>query len=325
LFYFGEKGKRGSVLFLFLFNKNKKQKQKKMMSIQQHDPRPLLLFDSPQRRDAFYKALNWIELEQPPIEMGTTFVYQYQTPFGEAFMASIRVMGGALGFIETAHGLTPHFVGHVIIFHPELEPGSVIRPNLNGAMRELVNPSMQDVVAILNLAVGAEEMAQLLDIHPMQDRRRNAARGNVLDLDAIFALGRGNHAPPIPAEADQADADLQRGLLLSMEQPPPPMDLIPVEEAWLTVLKEKADPIKPGQPVCVVCKDKRASICFITCGHQVTCDECCLIMRQLPNAMRNCPICRLLPRSIVRPITSEEAPPPLLVEKKKPAKKRAKK
>jgi hypothetical protein len=70
---------------------------------------------------------------------------------------------------------------------------------------------------------------------------------------------------------------------------------------WKIHLRDKHDPIKEGHEVCCVCKDARASICFLECRHQIMCTECVELTWSNPNAPKGCPVCRVEVKNIVKP------------------------
>lgn len=62
---------------------------------------------------------------------------------------------------------------------------------------------------------------------------------------------------------------------------------------------EAAEEALPGDPLCVACKENKASYCFLPCYHQVACDKCASAMQE------SCPVCRGKPDELIRPIISE--------------------
>lgn len=78
-----------------------------------------------------------------------------------------------------------------------------------------------------------------------------------------------------------------------------------LQDSWKRVLKVKSDPIEsPSDPVCIVCRSHKATICFVECMHTVLCDECVSHMWTMPNRRGECPVCRVVPSAIVRPISA---------------------
>jgi hypothetical protein len=74
---------------------------------------------------------------------------------------------------------------------------------------------------------------------------------------------------------------------------------------WEETLKE-AEVAKPGDPVCITCRENRASILFAECCHQVMCDVCVRQMWTLPGVRRECPVCKDAVDTIKRPFLAEK-------------------
>lgn len=137
------------------------------------------------------------------------------------------------------------------------------------------------------------------------------------------------------SDADDNDADEEsrqlhdalRASLLDYERnsrmriAPPPTVAAPPPPGWEAILKAQSDAIVAGQPECVVCCDKRASICFVECGHQVACDECVRTLWTRTDLRHECPCCRMECKTIVRPIVSSVSS---AAETREPQQKRAK-
>lgn len=73
---------------------------------------------------------------------------------------------------------------------------------------------------------------------------------------------------------------------------------------WQDVLKESTL-AQTGEAMCITCCDKAASVCFVPCGHQIMCDDCVKTMWEASDIEKKCPVCTRVPRSIVRPVTSQ--------------------
>lgn len=71
----------------------------------------------------------------------------------------------------------------------------------------------------------------------------------------------------------------------------------PLPEQWEKVLQSSED-AKEGDATCAICSEKRASICFVECGHMSTCDDC---VREWGSRQDTCPYCRATVERIVRP------------------------
>ncbi len=82
---------------------------------------------------------------------------------------------------------------------------------------------------------------------------------------------------------------------------------IPFKREWSDIARETADEIVKGQPKCVVCKAKRATICFVECNHQAVCDECVREIWTRTDVKHECPVCRTPCAQIVRPMVVETA------------------
>ncbi|CAL1549161.1 unnamed protein product [Lymnaea stagnalis] len=61
-------------------------------------------------------------------------------------------------------------------------------------------------------------------------------------------------------------------------------------------LKEKNNQLRQ-QTVCKICMDKEVAVVFLPCGHLVSCAECA-------SGMKDCPICRVTVKGIVRAFMS---------------------
>jgi len=113
-------------------------------------------------------------------------------------------------------------------------------------------------------------------------------------------------APDAPAPAQEEeddDAQLQLGIAASLveEQPEPPAR--PLKRTCQEVLDaDIPDLATAGQPVCIACQKHRASICFVSCGHQSMCGPC---LRQWLEASPHCPMCRNTNIDVIRPFWSE--------------------
>lgn len=82
---------------------------------------------------------------------------------------------------------------------------------------------------------------------------------------------------------------------------------IPFKREWNEIAHETADEIVAGQPMCVVCRLKRATICFVDCNHQAVCDECVREIYTRTDVNHECPVCRKSCAQIARPIVVETA------------------
>lgn len=80
-----------------------------------------------------------------------------------------------------------------------------------------------------------------------------------------------------------------------------------VPSQWECVLHAQSDPVEPGLPVCGICLDKRATICFVECGDMAACDECVRAWASHAQLQFRCPFCRVVVKNIVRPRLSNTA------------------
>jgi hypothetical protein len=82
---------------------------------------------------------------------------------------------------------------------------------------------------------------------------------------------------------------------------------VPFVREWSSIVRDASDPIVVGQPICCVCLEKRASICFVECNHQCMCDECVREVWTRSDVKHECPVCRNESVQVVRPIHSSTA------------------
>jgi len=78
----------------------------------------------------------------------------------------------------------------------------------------------------------------------------------------------------------------------------------PLPAEYVAVLRGAERAPANGTQTCAVCMNKRASICFIPCGHQHLCDNCVKQWwRKAPlDDDWRCPTCRAEIENMVRPI-----------------------
>lgn len=79
---------------------------------------------------------------------------------------------------------------------------------------------------------------------------------------------------------------------------------VKIEKTWEQILHETPDPVAtPSDPVCCVCFEFRASICFVDCSHQACCDKCAREILTRDDTKKECPVCREpISTKIIRPI-----------------------
>lgn len=258
---------------------------------------PLIIFWSFRARDAFKLGLNLIQETDDPIELPNNHqIYMYTLQTNKTlYMTVCRAPNGTAGFKAKAEELYAHFRGPIFIFHRDLVVTAADRQFHN----VFINYPLQVVLSILDVFVNDQDMSRMVAALGLPLRRQ-------LFPDPFFA-------PPLPpppqAAAEVAhndDEELQRALRASEEeharalaaQAPPQ---ITREMDAVLKLPELA---KPGDPLCAVCSEYKATICIVKCGHQALCDEC---VPQL--VKRECVICRVEFGPIVRPFWSHVKAP----------------
>ena len=83
-----------------------------------------------------------------------------------------------------------------------------------------------------------------------------------------------------------------------------------IEKTWEEKLKPNPEPVDENgvDPVCVVCMEYKATICFVDCEHQVCCDQCVRNILSRKDTKVRCPVClEPISTKIVRPITSSSS------------------
>jgi len=102
---------------------------------------------------------------------------------------------------------------------------------------------------------------------------------------------------------NDADDDGQLALALSASlaerQPSPPRRAI--KRTWQEVMHQDGEAAKPGEAVCIACKENRASICITPCAHQVLCDRCARHWMEIGG---KCPVCKGECEDLIRPFVS---------------------
>jgi hypothetical protein len=115
-----------------------------------------------------------------------------------------------------------------------------------------------------------------------------------------------------PSDDDDEDDDfvLVQDASLNQNQPPPRVGEVKrrkIEKTWEEILKPKSEPVveQSLDPVCVICMENKATICFVDCQHQVCCDECVRNILSRKDTKVRCPVClEPISTKIVRPIYS---------------------
>jgi hypothetical protein len=233
-----------------------------------------------------------------------------QSPRGRLYLSVVRAPGGVPGFLEKSSRLFRRFLGPIFVFHPDLpsDHPDATRTNI------IMNPSLAHCGRVFGVSLSDSQRATLSTITAstsgITSRRTTRRPEPELSLESIFAdesFSGGGHGD------GASDEELQQAIRVSIQEQEQLAQeqarvTVPLQRSWQNVLRAKSEPVVPGQPVCMVCLQSRASICFVDCGHQVACDECIAIMWSRADVAHSCPVCRSACTQIVRPYTSELAP-----------------
>ncbi len=287
---------------------------------------PLLVFQSFVARDDFCSCLGLIEGSSPETRVDGAYVthcHRRDSPNSLVNVTVLRVPGGAQCFRAKVSSLCAHFPGFIFVFHAELPRNAALQGGRH--QKVLLNPRVEDYCSILRIFVNDRQRAFLSTFEssatsglvrwvPPSPVTHHLREEEELDLDDIF--NPTTAAAAAAAEGGGAtlseDDDLQQAIRDSLaEQETLAKKLAsekrPLDQGWDDVLKASSDPIEPGQPICMICTSSRASICFVPCGHAVTCDECLRITRTRTDVCKTCLVCRQEIVTIVRPIWGEVA------------------
>ncbi len=266
---------------------------------------PLLIFKSFTARDDFCRKLGFAVRETPARHVEECYVEEYvflERPNRGLNVSVPRARDGTQGFCALVAKLCARFSGHIFVFHGDL-PRQVWRGNAR------VNPSVTEYATVLDLQLNDAQRSFLLNFESPQHRQRSPPRQLVynnpaFDLDDIFRADPNNNT----VDADDLEVAIRNSLQdEEARQRESSKRVRPLDDEWQAVLKT-SEPIVPGQPVCMVCMESRASICFIPCGHLVTCDDCVRVMKTKTDLCATCIVCRSELTSILRPVLSALAP-----------------
>jgi hypothetical protein len=301
----------------------------------------LMLFDSFTRCQQVMAAIHAQPVEDLPHVVGSAvggshaghvqdFVWR------DEFIATSVILpkaGGIGGWRAKANALIAAHADAqtVIMFHNELPA------NQRDVPHTLINPDIGVFIATLGAGAALSDRDRAALAKALQLRRPPARSRAGRDAEIRSVFGRGLmptvHSLPIidapslealmNAPLDQPqypvqyrhhadednempdeDDDIRRALAASLvqEQPAPPPRAI--KRSWQDVLRADAEPAAAGQPVCIACKEHRASICFLPCAHMPMCDVCA---RSWMEATPKCPVCRADCVDLVRPFLSGDA------------------
>ncbi len=276
----------------------------------------LVLFESFSRRDAFRHAagLHITDRDQfdDAYKIDSVRVEPFRNRGGDdvvVYMAVPRAHGGISGFVTCSCRLIAAFRQR---YDVDVATHQVYVYHSNAAMASLL---FGDRVTGVNVDVA--HAAYKMGLDPMERPNDDATRamtrralGSPLRIvfrtaRAIFEQQQRNGIGMV----DDDDTELQAALLESeradQERRAAAAKVrIPFKREWSAIVHEQGDDVVPGQPVCLVCPDKRASICFVDCGHQVLCDACVRTIWERTDLKHECPTCRSACTQVARPIVS---------------------
>ncbi len=271
----------------------------------------LLLFDSYVRRDAFCDA------------------------------TALSPLRDALASVHCATRVEPYVCGEQNVFHLAV-PRARTTPEYALKVSTLATMTRAARVYVFNDALATSattDGAHIVFLNASRASLARVARELHLDMvqgsDAVNACVARAFPAPSPSflphrivfRNDNDFALAARESLRTYEleraarKPPSP---VPLQADWTHVLRDHADPVEPGRPMCIVCYDKQASVCFVSCSHQVCCDECVRIIWTRADVAHRCPACKKACNQIVRPIVSATADDPMEMSPERPSKKMCK-
>lgn len=273
-------------------------------------PIPLFVFSDFDARDAVTSALGLREVLETDAEINIAndcvVRFCLSDRCGAAYVTTLRIPGGKDAFHRSINNLwTKHGAATVMLcFHPELPNDA---HNTNGTM--YANPSASYIFHLMNVNNPSdEEMATLTRAIPAGNGRgRRPVTHMFIDMLRAFSI------PPQDHEQEEDDDDGAGGLEAAMRasmahyeqmREQRAKERVPVPKTWEQTLAAQSEPAEPNQPVCVVCLDKKATVCFVDCGHQVTCDDCVREMWSRVDVAHECPVCKADVTRILRPYWS---------------------
>ncbi len=244
-----------------------------------------------------------------------------------------RVPGGNDGYISCITQMSVIFTGKFIIFdksvHTDNPRFHVLRnvQQLNVLFPQVAPLTADQVMGLQRLFIDDRRA------HRRANRRDRNQEAEIAYADRFVEAMRERRLLPPPDadlflpdtiqfmrviqdEEEEEDADLLRAQEESLrtfdrereargEDPDPstrPQRKRRIDEAWEAKLRD-AEPIVEGAPVCIACKDHKATIVFVPCEHQVMCDTCFRSMWSIMGIDRVCPGCRTPVDTIMRPFS----------------------
>lgn len=243
----------------------------------------LIAFRSYLEQDRFFLALNAQKLEEP-IDILAISTDQYLINRDAYFLSVTMRPMGATQF-DFVRGLCQmsDCVSRVCIFNCTMED---VADDLHRLGRDVTSfgyiSSVESVRDELGLDLSPEQASRLNGTIFNRNRSRSRGRRIVEQL-----IGQDIFVPLLPR--------------IAANRPVSPPPKRPLERSFQDILHATSDVAEDGDPECVVCCDKRASICFVDCGCQVMCDECVRDMWEKCVNGKQCPTCRTDITRIVRP------------------------
>ena len=263
-------------------------------------PTILIIVDAFPRRDALEEALG-LQLvpTNPFFELEACVISKYTRNSGASGTAVTTIFISVIEDIThpfTCKAVTLHrrYGGPTFVFNPSLGTrymtGMIVNPQISLFMDCLGGPRLGD----------AEANVLIRKLRGRYERPMTA-----LAMDVLRMSNR-----PLFTESPTQDPDLDIVIQNSLhdqeilEQRRDALPPAPIPRDWAIVLKVD-DSEEEGDGSCVCCVSKRASICFIECGHQVVCDGCAKELKSRAKGEGEnvvCPFCRAQVKGIVRPV-----------------------
>jgi hypothetical protein len=268
-------------------------------------PLPLFVFSDFACRDAVMGVLQLHEVEGVEFHLAGDCVVRLclsdAAERSAAYVTTLRIPGGKTAFIRSVNNLW-RMCGRatlMLCFHPEL-PSDGKR---SSDLENYSNPSALRVFQFMGVTNPSDqELAELQRVVPIgipEDVQRPLVPA-MMNFDAFVAHFGGN---------GEGLSEIEEALRASMVQyeqvrEARAKERVPVPKTWEQTLAAHSEPVEPNQPVCVVCIDKKATVCFVDCGHQVACDDCVREMWSRVDVAHECPVCKSPVSRILRPYWS---------------------
>lgn len=287
-----------------------------------------MLFDSFQRNDAVMAALQAQPVDDFPHEVlgldGSHAGHKRDYVLrGGDFVGCSVILPKRAPTVGAARLAWQRQANALITAHPTAQTICIFHATMPANRREppclLINPTPAALTQALGVqATEAERAALERALVPRtraragQDAELMAVFSNIADRVAAAPPAYPQGAdliqllePPPPPADDDADADAeeerqyQAALAASLAEPQPEVvERRPLKRTWQEVLAAEPDPLVPGQPACIACREHRASICTLPCAHMVLCDQC---TRHWMETGGTCPVCKSECVELVRP------------------------